>query len=87
MNIFDLKWKINKINRGITICNVVATAKSFRSPLVCKLIISNDKVVISPSPIKYIGAYKLMDIMKPIAKLRKIIFNIKVNFILNNIVK
>ena len=52
MNIFDLKWKINKINRGITICNVVATAKSFRSPLVCKFIISNDKVVISPSPIK-----------------------------------
>ena len=52
MNIFDFKWKINKINKGITICNVVATAKSFRSPLVCKLIISNDKVVISPSPIK-----------------------------------
>ena len=52
MNIFDLKWKINKINRGITICNVVATAKSFRSPLVCKLTISNDKVVISPLPIK-----------------------------------
>ena len=87
MNIFDFKWKINRINKGITICNVVATAKSFRSPLVCKLIISNDKVVISPLPIKYIGAYKLTDMTNPIAKLRKIIFNIKFNLILNKIVK
>ena len=87
MNIFDFKWKINRMDRGIIICNVVATAKSFLSPLVCKLIISNDKVVISPSPIKYIGAYKLRDIINPIAKLRKIMFKIKFNFILNNIVK
>ena len=81
--------KKNKIKTiiGSAIWTTVDTPKFFLLPLNDKFIISVDKVEICPSPMKYTGAYKPIEINIPTTKERKMAFFINGSLILKNISK